>query len=85
MYVEMNVLTVIWRLLCVCSFFGDFGFGFGSQQQQHEREIPRGGDVALELDVTLEELYVGNFIEVRRMWEMWSYYCVWTRCLIYSV
>jgi len=54
-------------LLCVCSFFGDFGFGFGSQQQQHEREIPRGGDVALELDVTLEELYVGNFIEVRRM------------------
>ena len=52
---------------CVCfSFFGDFGFGFGSQQH-HEREIPRGGDVALDLDITLEELYVGNFIEVYSM------------------
>jgi len=50
-------------LFYVFSFFGDFGFGFGTQQQ-HEREIPRGGDVALDLDVTLEELYVGNFIEV---------------------
>ena len=49
--------------LSVFSFFGDFGFGFGTQQH-HEREIPRGGDVALDLDVTLEELYVGNFIEV---------------------
>jgi len=48
------------------SFFGDsFGFGgFGSDH--HEREIPRGGDVTLDLDVTLEELYVGNFIEVVR-------------------
>jgi len=52
--------------VCVSSFFGDFGFGFGGSQQQHEREIPRGGDVALDLDVTLEELYVGNFIEVCR-------------------
>jgi len=50
-------------LTFVFSFFGDFGFGFGTQQHQ-EREIPRGGDVALDLDVTLEELYVGNFIEV---------------------
>ena len=54
--------------MCIFSFFGDFGFGFGTQQQ-HEREIPRGGDVALDLDVTLEELYVGNFIEVR-------FYCI---------
>ena len=54
---------VTFARLCAFSFFGDFGFGFGSQQH-HEREIPRGGDVALDLEVTLEELYVGNFIEV---------------------
>lgn len=47
------------------SFFGDFGFGFGSSNQ-HEREIPKGGDVVMDIDVTLEELYVGNFIEVVR-------------------
>lgn len=51
------------HLDCVFSFFGDFGFGFGTQQH-HEREIPRGGDVMMDLDITLEELYVGNFIEV---------------------
>ena len=32
------------------------------QPQEHER--PRGGDVIMDLDVTLEELYSGNFIEV---------------------
>ncbi|ESO05160.1 hypothetical protein HELRODRAFT_171496 [Helobdella robusta] len=47
------------------SFFGDFGFGFGGSSHQ-EREIPKGGDVVLSLDVTLEELYNGNFIEVVR-------------------
>ena len=43
------------------SFFGDFGFG-GSPQG--DRESPRGGDIVMDTFVTLEELYVGNFIEV---------------------
>ncbi|KAI8761350.1 dnaJ subfamily B member 11 [Biomphalaria glabrata] len=47
------------------SFFGDFGFGFGGMREQ-DKEIPRGGDVILDLDVTLEELYNGNFVEVLR-------------------
>ncbi|KAK3745432.1 hypothetical protein RRG08_038412 [Elysia crispata] len=47
------------------SFFGDFGFGFGSMREQ-DREVPRGGDVVMSLDVTLEELYNGNFVEVLR-------------------
>ncbi len=48
-----------------CSFFGDFGgFHFGGGGQQ-EREIPRGGDIFTEIDVTLEEVYSGNFIEVK--------------------
>ncbi|KAK6166446.1 hypothetical protein SNE40_023135 [Patella caerulea] len=47
------------------SFFGDFGFGFGGMREQ-EQEIPRGGDVLMDLDVTLEELYSGNFVEVVR-------------------
>ena len=34
------------------------------REQQHER--PRGGDVIMDLFVTLEELYSGNFVEVRR-------------------
>ncbi|ESP01907.1 hypothetical protein LOTGIDRAFT_138864 [Lottia gigantea] len=45
------------------SFFGDFGFGFGGNQEQ---ETPRGGDVLMDLEVTLEELYSGNFVEVIR-------------------
>lgn len=44
------------------SFFGDFGFHFGGEQQQHE--TPRGSDIVMELSVSLEELYNGNFIEV---------------------
>lgn len=44
------------------SFFGDFGFHFGGEQQHHE--APRGADVVMELTVSLEELYSGNFIEV---------------------
>ncbi|RUS82802.1 hypothetical protein EGW08_009422 [Elysia chlorotica] len=47
------------------SFFGDFGFGFGNMREQ-DREVPRGGDVVMSLDVTLEELYNGNFVEVLR-------------------
>lgn len=46
------------------SFFGDFGFGFGGGGGGREREVPRGGDVTMDMHVTLEELYVGNFVEV---------------------
>ncbi|XP_317136.5 dnaJ homolog shv [Anopheles gambiae] len=44
-------------------FFGDFGFGFGGQEQ---RETPRGANIVMDLHVTLEELYSGNFVEITR-------------------
>lgn len=47
------------------SFFGDFGFGFGGgDSQQHE--TPKGGNIVMDLYVTLEELYSGNFVQVTR-------------------
>lgn len=45
------------------SFFGDFGFGFGNEHQG-QREIPKGADIVMDLFVSLEELYSGNFVEV---------------------
>jgi len=52
------------------SFFGGFGgFGFGgqqAQQRQGQRETPKGGNIVMNLEVTLEELYTGDFIEVLR-------------------
>lgn len=45
------------------SFFGDFGFHFGSDPS-HNHDTPRGANIVLELPVTLEELYMGNFVEV---------------------
>lgn len=50
------------------SFFGDFGFfDFGGGRgRNEERETPKGGDVIMDLWVTLEELYSGNFVEVSR-------------------
>ena len=45
------------------SFFGDFSF-FGGGGRNNEQEIPKGGDITVDLDVTLEELYTGNFVEV---------------------
>jgi len=44
------------------SFFGDFGFGFGGSEDKHE--TPKGANIVMDLPVTLEELYVGNFVEV---------------------
>ncbi|KAF3843634.1 hypothetical protein F7725_002483 [Dissostichus mawsoni] len=38
------------------SFFGDFGFMFGGNRQQQDRNIPRGNDIILDLEVTLEEV-----------------------------
>ena len=52
--------------------FGGFGFGFGGGRQNPE--TPRGDDVLLNIFVTLEELYSGNFVEVTvfetTAWEM---------------
>ena len=51
------------------SFFGggspfDDFFGFGGGQGGGERETPKGANIVMELWVSLEELYVGNFVEV---------------------
>lgn len=46
------------------SFFGDFGFNFFNGEQRGEREVARGADIVMDLWVSLEELYVGNFVEV---------------------
>jgi DnaJ-class molecular chaperone len=56
-----NFLSICLGFFCF-SFFGGFDFGFGDNNR--DREIPKGGDVTMNLDVTLEELYNGNFIEV---------------------
>lgn len=45
------------------SFFGDFGFPFGNQHDQ-QQETPKGANIVMDLWVTLEELYSGNFVEV---------------------
>lgn len=50
-------------------FFGGFGGGFdffggGDHEQQNQR--PKGGDVVMDLFVTLEEIYTGTFIEIVR-------------------
>jgi DnaJ homolog subfamily B member 11 len=51
-------------LLDLSSFFGDFfHFGGGSRAEEHHH-VPRGGDLVMDLYVTLEEVYNGNFIEV---------------------
>ncbi|XP_065192072.1 dnaJ homolog subfamily B member 11-like [Sycon ciliatum] len=46
------------------SFFGGFGFGFQGNQGNGER--PRGADVTSIIEVTLEEIYNGEFVEVVR-------------------
>lgn len=46
------------------SFFGDFSFHFGGDHS-HQHETPRGSNTLMDLTVTLEELYSGNFVEVR--------------------
>ena len=44
------------------NFFGHFGFG-GQQEEQREH---KGSDVMVDLFVTLEELYLGNFVTIVR-------------------
>lgn len=48
------------------SFFGDF-FGFGTNNGQENKETPRGADVVVDLWVSYEELYVGQFVELQRI------------------
>jgi DnaJ family protein B protein 11 len=48
------------------SFFGDFGFFGGGHGNDHRQEIQKGNDVVMDLFVTLEELYNGNFVELVR-------------------
>lgn len=49
------------------SFFGGFGFSFGSQNSGNsQNEVPKGAEVVMDLEVTLEELYTGEFVEVMR-------------------
>lgn len=60
----MTHVTISLILSSFCSFFGDFGFMFGGNRQQQDRNIPRGNDIILDLEVTLEEVYSGNFVEV---------------------
>eukprot|EP00118_Oscarella_pearsei_P028797 m.2958 g.2958 ORF g.2958 m.2958 type:complete len:380 (+) comp8989_c0_seq1:1456-2595(+) len=45
--------------------FGGFHFGFGGDDSGHQ-ETPRGADVTVDLEATLEELYTGEFVEVAR-------------------
>jgi len=52
------------------SFFGGGGspfddfFGFGGGQDSGERDAPKGANIVMEIWVSLEELYVGNFVEM---------------------
>lgn len=48
------------------SFFGGFGFGGFGGGQQEEQGPPKGEDVQVELDVALEDLYVGREYKVLR-------------------
>lgn len=54
------------------SFFGGFGgFGFGGGGNQRQSgEIPKGGNVVMDLEVTLEELYTGDFVEVSQCFDL---------------
>ncbi|KAI6184227.1 J domain-containing protein [Aphelenchoides bicaudatus] len=45
------------------SFFGDF---FGGGHHDDSDELPKGATIAVDLLATLEEVYNGNFVEIRR-------------------
>ncbi|KAK7590111.1 hypothetical protein V9T40_001724 [Parthenolecanium corni] len=48
------------------SFFGDFFHFGGSHDHGDQKEIPKGGTISMDIFVSLEELYNGNFIEITR-------------------
>ena len=39
---------------------------FGQQQGGGGQEVPRGNDVKMDLDLTLEQLYVGDVVEMMK-------------------
>ncbi|XP_055837381.1 dnaJ homolog shv [Episyrphus balteatus] len=47
------------------NFFGDFGFHFGNGDN-NQHDTPRGANIVMNMYVTLEELYSGNFVEIVR-------------------
>jgi DnaJ family protein B protein 11 len=46
------------------NMFGGSFFNFGGNQGRGERQVPRGADINVALDVTLEDLYNGLTLEV---------------------
>nr|ACO10834.1 DnaJ homolog subfamily B member 11 precursor [Caligus rogercresseyi] len=46
------------------SFFGDFGFNFFDNGGGGERQANKGASIVMDLAVSLEELYLGNFVEI---------------------
>ena len=69
LYIHVEVLIreapLYFFLSLYSSFFGNFGFHFGGDGGG-PREIPRGGTLTMDFGVSLEDLYVGNFIELAR-------------------
>lgn len=51
------------------SMFGGSFFGFGGNKQR-QQDTPRGADIVLDLQVTLEDLYDGQFFEVSHLGEI---------------
>ncbi|CAH8568632.1 unnamed protein product [Dicrocoelium dendriticum] len=49
------------------SFASFFGFGFDFGGGRSSSDAPRGDDIVLDLWATLEELYVGEFVEIKRV------------------
>lgn len=47
------------------NFFGDF-FSFGNSDSRENRDVLKGGNIIMNIYVTLEELCNGNFIELSR-------------------
>lgn len=64
---------------------------FGGNPRQQDRNIPRGSDIIVDLEVTLEEVYSGNFVEVSLLayWPLqcyqvsdnWPCCCLFESCL----
>nr|ACO14660.1 DnaJ homolog subfamily B member 11 precursor [Caligus clemensi] len=46
------------------SFFGDFGFNFFDGGNGGERQANKGANIVMDFAVSLEELYLGNFVEI---------------------
>ena len=58
------MITCVALYPSIYSFFGDFHFGGFGGGHHRDPEIPRGDDITIDMEVTLEELYTGEFVEV---------------------